>query len=183
MSQGPTKCFARAVDAFQMVWHLNQPCQQHFGENCHCAKAAWPKNDAAQNATILVGSIKALFKKQLDFVIAFAFNCPHQSIIAQEVVGFQSQPKWPGSLSEMHGKNLKLHVSQSEESVLSAVQRFDGWNNTRSNLLAPTSAANPHFEFSLSPTPQYLLQITTYHKTKRSHPRTYPIKNLNAKKN
>ena len=39
-------CFADAFDAFQMVWHLNLPCQQHFGGLSSSAwpkKAAWPK--------------------------------------------------------------------------------------------------------------------------------------------
>ena len=43
----PTMCLARAFDAFQMVWHLNLLCQEHFGENCQIVsvtkKTAWPK--------------------------------------------------------------------------------------------------------------------------------------------
>ena len=85
----------------------------------------------------------AMFKVQLDLSTVI-FHCflnfcfrSSSSIIVEKAAGFQSQPKWPGSLSDMHSswefsvgdylkcmgtpvnKNQKLQVLQSMETLLS----------------------------------------------------------------
>ena len=133
-----------SVGSFQMVWHLNQ---QHFGENCHCAKAAWPKNDAAQNAASLVGSEPC---SKCNW-ISFAFNCPHQSLLTRLSVSNLSPNDLLGVYQKCMGKirncrccnRRRVFYQQCKGLMVETIQG-------PTYKSASTSASNPHFEFSLT---------------------------------